>query len=194
VLKLISREDKSMFTSLKYRITAIAGALVIMAGFSLTLTSSPVYASNPVATIFTANNDAGTYGDINAWGGGPYVKFFVGTIGDTNSYFNLINAGSGYDAIQFIGDGSYSNDCVGDYGNLSGNADTGLVACPGSSQGAGWGTLMSATSCTDGQGNYGDYFYDKHWQGYLAPGSYSNGSKLYLNSTPTCWFESYIVF
>jgi hypothetical protein len=127
---------------------------------------------------------------LNAWGGGPYVNVYTGgdENGDTHQHFMVIDENgnqNGTAEIMFTGSGSWFGQCIGDYNNNSGLADTGLTGCgfPGDG-GAGWGTQMTwgTSGCPSGTA----WFHDNHWNGYLAPGN-GNGSHWYLNDqTKTC--------
>lgn len=115
---------------------------------------------------------------LNAWNGGPAVK--QNTLSAPNSSFTIIDNG-GYKNIEYQGSG-YTGWCVGDYGNNSSNASTGLVGGCGTSN-VGWGANFTLRDC----GATGYEFYNVHWGGWLAP-SGGVGSEFYLNSaTPYCF-------
>jgi hypothetical protein len=134
--------------------------------------------------------DNGGYACLNAWGGGPFVNAYTGgpETRDTNAEFTLIhNSATDYGEIEFIGDGSYSDDCIGDSNNNPDLADAGLVACGTASGNGGWGTNLAegTNGCPSGE----MYFFDSHWSGYLGPANnYVNGSQFFLNKpTPYCF-------
>jgi len=127
---------------------------------------------------------------LNAWNGGPSVRAYSVNVQNNNfdGYYDPNRPGAVY--LEFIGGGSYDFWCIGDYGNSSGNASTGLVNCPSGSNTGGWGANFvpegSSVGCTGG--TYG--FYNQHWGGYLAP-SGGNGSEFYLNSSAVYCFTIY---
>ena len=125
----------------------------------------------------------GGYACLNAWGGGPYVNVYRDgpETSDTHQDFVILdNEATGYYELAYVGSGGYSGECIGDYNNNSGLADTGLVACGTASGNQGWGTNMDwgTNGCPSGEA----WVYDYHWNGYLGPpNNYVNGSHFYLN-------------
>jgi hypothetical protein len=112
---------------------------------------------------------------LNAWSGGPYVNTYqIGAA--NNSFFAFYNSDTGYENIEFTGNGSYSFECVSDYGNSSTDARVGLSGdCQEDS--IAWGANFDEDSCGDG----GEAFYNVHWGGWLGPESLSKGVGFYLN-------------
>ena len=82
------------------------------------------------------------YACLNAWSGGPFVKTYTGgpETSDTNQYFTVFqnDAIGGYTEVGFIGDSSYSGDCIGDSNNNPNLANAGLVSCGTASGNEGW--------------------------------------------------------
>jgi hypothetical protein len=123
------------------------------------------------------------------------VKAYTGGLetSDTNAEFTVLhNPFTDYEEIVFIGDGSYSGDCIGDSNNNPNLADAGLVACGTASGNGGWGTNLAygTNGCPSGEA----YFFDSHWGGYLGPANVGvNGSQFYLNKpTPYCFSVAFL--
>jgi hypothetical protein len=92
--------------------------------------------------------------------------------------FDLQSDGLGDGLDQLLSDGS--GGCIGDYGNSSSNASTGLDSCPASGGNAGWGTKFYVGNCSNGIGS-GYTYVNYHWNAWLGPQSYSNNATEYLN-------------
>jgi hypothetical protein len=182
-------EGGDMFHKLGFRLNVVVAAF-LATGAVLAMSASPAYAYPQSLSWCNPDFDtSGTADCINEWGYGTSAKLYVSSSYQYSDWFSLIDAGSGYSALEITsGSGPYSGECLGDYGNSSSNASGGFDTCPGSGT-AGWGTLLTATSCTDGT-EYGYYLYDHRWGGYVTPSTFTNGAKIYLNSqTPTCWLN-----
>jgi len=163
-----------------YRIGAMAFAILLPIGVVLATGTTEASAATPYQYCDTLD-PSGVIACLNAWGGGPYVN--VEESNDQNiqnNRFYAIPEANGNYQIQFLGGGIYNGYCIGDAGDVSGNADTGLVVC-NTHTGAGWGTLFKDhSSLCPGSGLRA--FYNNHWGGYLGPvGGYVNGSHFYLN-------------
>ena len=160
-----------------YRIGAMVGAILLPIGAVLATGTTEASAATPPPYQYCVLPITGC---LNAWGGGPYVK--VETTSDPNiqnNRFQVFPVGNGNYQIVFVGGGRYNGDCIGDEGNVSGNATAGLVVC-NTHTAAGWGTIFRDRSnlCTTGYSAY----YNSHWKGYLGPvDGYVNGSNFYLN-------------
>jgi hypothetical protein len=88
----------------------------------------------------------------------------VAKLWGAENQFRILNEPGGYVQIQFANTNSqYNGYCIGDAGNLPGNADTGLVLCDNHSGQAGWGSVFQEKSCG---------FYNVHWGGYLGAASW----------------------
>lgn len=112
----------------------------------------------------------------NEWSNGPYVK----TYNQSNNHNNFAFIGYGdgvHLELQYTGPGAYNGQCVGDAGNVSGNANVSLTPCGANGSGAPWGGLFIDTPCTGG----GTEVHNTHWNGDLGPGGFSNGDSWYLN-------------
>jgi hypothetical protein len=119
---------------------------------------------------------------VKTYTGGPETS-------DTNQYFTVFqnDAIGGYTEVGFIGDSSYSGDCIGDSNNNPNLANAGLVSCGTASGNEGWGTkiVYGTTGCPSGE----YYLFGQHWDGYVGPpDGYVNGSDFFLNEpTPYCF-------
>ena len=119
---------------------------------------------------------------FNAWNGGPYVNVYTAR-GTAHNDFTL-----GYDStlgvyyLEYTGGGAWNGQCIGDASNDSGNYQTSLDPCPSGSNSGGWGTHFSANG---GCANGGLGFKNIHWNGYIWPVNYSNGSPFFLNGGNT---------
>lgn len=161
-----------------YRIGAMVGAILLPIGAVLATGATEALAATPYQYCELGASLA----CLNAWGGGPYVNVET-TSGLTiqNNRFEVFPVGNGNYQILFVGGGAYNGYCIGDAGNVPGNADTGLVVC-NTHTAAGWGTIFRDRSnlCTGGSGF--SAYYNSHWKGYLGPpAGYVNGSHFYLN-------------
>src|SRR5882672_10244729 len=128
-----------------------------------------------------AKNSFGTRGCLNAWNGGPWVRILAHT-GAANTYFSLIQDGTGNSYFKFTGPGVWNNHCIGDaYNDPNQEHLASLDPC-----GKGWGTYFNAYKSCD---NYtGWTFKNVHSGKFLSLGSFSNGANVYLDSsTQTCW-------
>jgi hypothetical protein len=63
---------------------------------------------------------------LNAWNGGPYVNAYTSGVAN-NDFLAFYNSDTGYENIEYTGNGAYSDECVSDYGNSSGDARAGLT-------------------------------------------------------------------
>jgi hypothetical protein len=165
-----------------YRIGALVGAILLPIGAVLVTGTTEAWAATPYQYC-TAGPDA-NLACLNAWGGGPYVNVEESNNPNIqNNRFQVLPEANGYYQIQFVGGGQYNNYCIGDAGNVPGNADTGLVVCNTIAGGAGWGTLFRDRSNLCGSTGYGPFaYYNSHWKGYLGPvDGFVNGSHFYLN-------------
>jgi hypothetical protein len=163
---------------MKARILAILGVLTLAMGFGIA-SGGAAFASTPnqYCTQFDAC--------LNAWNGGPYVNAYHENV--INNNFYVFKNSQGYWNIEYVGDGNYKNQCIGDYGNGSGDARAGLYGDCASGVIA-YGANFRLATCPDGLGYA---FEDVHWtDGWLTPNSNSAGSPFYLNSaTVTCYYD-----
>jgi hypothetical protein len=161
-----------------YRIGAMVSAILLP--ISAVLATGTTEASAATPYQYCDFLDGASPACLNAWSGGPFVN--VETTDNPNiqnNRFQVLSEANGNFQIQFVGGGQYNNYCIGDAGNLPGNADTGLVPC-NTHTGAGWGTLFKDHSNLCNPGSYA--YYNNHWGGYIGPvGGYVNGSHFYLN-------------
>jgi hypothetical protein len=176
---------KAGITILKARsVTVLAAVFFLLTG---AFTLVPATAAHAIAgdQFCWLNQDC-----LNAWSGGPAVK--VNTENSPHDKFTVINAagGGGYFNIEYVGTGSYTEHCIGDYGNNPSDAKTGLVGGCGTT-GIGWGGNFTSRTCGSGN-SAGLEFYDVHWGGWLSPSSAPDiGTYFYLNSaTPHCFVVS----
>jgi hypothetical protein len=172
-----------------YRLGALVGAILLPIGAVLAIGGPEASAAS--AQQFCYYDAGGHPACLNAWGGGPYVN--VEESNDPriqNNRFYVIPEANGNYQIQFLGGGIYNGYCIGDAGNVSGNADTGLVPC-NTHTGAGWGTLFKDHSnLCPGVGLHA--YYNNHWSGYIGPvGGYVNGSHFYLNKQALYCFAKF---
>jgi hypothetical protein len=164
-----------------YRIGAMVGAILLPIG--AVLATGATEASAATVSQYCDILDGPT-ACLNAWGGGPYVN--VEESNDPriqNNRFQVLPEANGNFQIQFLGGGQYNGYCIGDEGNVSGNATAGLVVC-NTHTGAGWGTIFRDRSnlCPGYPGSDEHAYYNSHWGGYIGPvGGYVNGSHFYLN-------------
>jgi len=174
-----------------YRIGALAGAILLPIGAVLATGTTEALAATSYQYCDVVDGD--TPACLNAWGGGPYVNVETTVNSENqNSQFQVLTEPNSYYQIEFVGNGS-SGSCVGDAGNVPGNADTGLVPCD-THTGAGWGSVFRETAnACNGNPNL-IAFYNLHWGGYLGmPAGYVNGSHFYLNkpaNKPYCFLQS----
>ena len=122
-----------------YRIGAMVGAILLPIG--AVLATGVTEASAATVSQYCDILDGPT-ACLNAWGGGPYVN--VEESNDPaiqNNRFQVLPEANGNFQIQFLGGGQYNGYCIGDEGNVSGNATAGLVVC-NTHTGAGWGTIF----------------------------------------------------
>lgn len=171
-------KEEPMFRRIRIKIAVIATAIVLPVGTLLAFGASPALADYSDTQICATVC-------VNAWYGGPAVNVYTAKGAVPNDEFAIHTLRNGNTYIQFVGGGPYSGQCVGDFNNNSGYADTGLDGCPSNSSGGGWGTNFKEISC----GNEGGLeFKNNHWGGYLAPGGNSNGDAFYLNvAKPYCF-------
>jgi hypothetical protein len=170
-----------------YRIGAMAFAILLPIGAVLATGTTEASAATPYQYCDQLD---GPIACLNAWGGGPYVNVEEdNNPAIQNNRFQVLPEANGYYQIQFVGGGTYNNYCIGDAGNVPGNADTGLVPC-NTHTGAGWGTLFRDRSNLCGGS---PAYYNSHWGGYIGPvGGYVNGSHFYLNKPNlVCFTEFY---
>jgi hypothetical protein len=165
----------------------MAGAILLPIGAVLATGTTEASAATPYqyCDYFTSSTPA----CLNAWGGGSYVNVET-TQNPTiqNNRFQVLSVGNGNFQIQFVGGGAYNGYCIGDAGNVSGNAVAGLVVC-NTHTGAGWGTIFRDRSNLCG-GN--PAYYDSHWGGYIGPvDGYVNGSHFYLNKPNLVCFATF---
>jgi hypothetical protein len=112
---------------------------------------------------------------LNAWNGGPYVNTYTSGVAN-NDFLAFLNSDTGYENIEYTGNGTYSDECVSDYGNSSGDARAGLDGYCQADQIA-WGANFQLESCGNGE----DAFYNVHWGGWLGPASLGDDAGFYLN-------------
>lgn len=173
---------------MRSKIAVVISALFLMLGLG-TLFSTGAMAGTG-STWCTAPTHENC---INAWNGGPYVKYYTaGGTGGSNSDFTVYLGGSlGNNVIlRFSGNSGWADGrhCIGDAGNDPNQADSSLDICDIGAGQFGWGTLFTAgySGCPSGY----EWFHNNHWNGYLGPGSSSNGSPMYLNKQgKTCFLE-----
>jgi hypothetical protein len=167
-----------MFHRIRAKIAVIATAIVLPMGTFLAFGASPALADFNDTQICASVC-------VNAWNGGPAVKTETSYGAEPNDEFNVDTLSNDNTYIEFIGGGPWSGDCVGDFDNDSGLADTALDQCPTISNGGGWGTNFKEMSCgSEG----GVEFKNNHWGGYLAPDGNSSGEFFYLNvASPYCF-------
>jgi hypothetical protein len=124
---------------------------------------------------------------LNAWNAGPSVRQYGPNV--ANDDFMAVvdpNRTSAFQ-LEFFGGGTYDGWCIGDYGDDSGNATTGLVGCASGSNTGGWGsnfTYAYGGGCPSGTVR----LYNQHWGGYVAPASGGDGAEWYLNTNTTYCF------
>jgi hypothetical protein len=98
------------------------------------------------------------------------------------------NFATGDKELKYTGNSGQLGLCIGDFGNSSSDASTGLVGCGNGGEGAGWGTNMqigTGSGCPSGQ----VWMFDTHWQGFLGPpNGWVNGSHMFLNKTQRICF------
>jgi len=128
---------------------------------------------------------------FNGWNGGPSVRQYAPNVtnNDFDGYYDPNRPGAVY--LQFIGGGPYTGWCIGDSGDGSGNATTGLVGCPSGNNTGGWGANFVPEGASVGclGGTYA--FYNQHWGGYVAPAAGGNGAEWYLNTPYVYCFSVY---
>jgi hypothetical protein len=112
---------------------------------------------------------------LNGWNGGPYVNAYTSGVAN-NDFVAFYNSDTGYENIEYTGNGTYSDECVSDYGNSSGDARAGLDGYCEANEIA-WGANFQLYNCGDGAAA----FKNVHWGGWLAPASLSDGAGFYLN-------------
>jgi hypothetical protein len=149
---------------------------------------------------------------INDWNGGTDIKSYAyngGAVGNNKfSIFQDLNecnhglttsscpwAGtpSGLPIVVFMleNGGTYNGYCIGDNGNSSTNASSGVVGCPSGSGTGGWGDNFIAVSpsiagCSSGY----SAFYNLHWNSSWSTlnvglgTANGNGDQIYNNSDP----------
>jgi hypothetical protein len=168
-----------------YRISALVGTILLPIAAVLAAGTSEASAATPAASAAPGGICAGV-SCLNAWNGGPYVNAYTGGTSNANDDFDVFQEPDGNVYIAFLpGSGiPWNGDCVGDAGNVSGNARVSLDPCGTNGQGAGWGTQFEwiqgngSNGCPSGS----SAFYNIHWGGYLGPQqSGVNGSPFYLN-------------
>ena len=147
-----------------YRIGAMAFAILLPIGVVLATGTTEASAATP-SQYCDILDPSGITACLNAWGGGPYVN--VEESNDPriqNNRFYVIPEANGNFQIQFLGGGQYNNYCIGDEGNVSGNAVAGLVPC-NTHTGAGWGTIFRDRSnlCPGYPGSDEHAYYNSHW-------------------------------
>jgi hypothetical protein len=175
---------KNEFLRLKYRITALAGAVLLLAAIPLSLTSSHVYAYTTYGwcTVVQGYNAC-----LNGWNNGPWVESYNSN--DTNnSFFNNNAAPNGYVELVYEGfsGGQWVGKCIGDAYNDEFNYNTSLDNCPTSPGGAGWGTNFKEYSCYQ-NGNPGYEFWNKNWNAYMEPEATANGYPFNLSGSASCF-------
>lgn len=150
---------------------------------------------------------------LNDWNGGASIKAYAynnGTIvnNKVGVFLNTYACNSGYTTTSCpwagtpagypvvvieVMNGKHNGWCIGDYGNSSTNASSGIVGCPSSgSPGGGWGdqfiltTFTGVSSCVNSNA-----FINIHWNpGGWSPsdvglgGVTGNGSQVYNNTDP----------
>ena len=170
-----------------YRISALAVAILLPIAVVLAAGTTEASAATSYQYCYVLD-PSGVPACLNAWGGGPFVNVETTVDAGPNSQFRVLPEANRKYQIEFVGDGD-NGMCIGDAGNLPGNADTGLVACNTHLGGAGWGTLFNEEN---GHCNTGLFaFLNQHWGGYLGPpAGYVNGSHFYLNKpNPVCFLQ-----
>jgi len=161
-----------------YRIGALVCAILLP--FGAVLATGIPQASAAGGAEYCTGPGGSDFWCLNAWNGGPFVNVFTGgPNGTPNNYFeDFCVVSTGICQIVDTGPNQSEGLCIGDAGNKSGNADTGLVGCTG------WGTNFREQRC-----GIGVSFYNVHWKGYLGPPDRPvNGSHWYLNKPgPWCF-------
>jgi hypothetical protein len=146
-------------------------------------------------TVGTGNRWCYGQAQINAWGGGPWVRSYNGCPGPSNGDFtNITLTPSTNHALKFTGGGSWDGHCIGDAYNDPSDARTSLDSCGTNGQGEGWGVDMVVGASPCPSGSY--WFRDVHWSGatsgYLGPvDNWTNGSNMYLNKQLAYCFKYY---
>lgn len=165
-----------MFRTIRTKIAVFATAIILPLGTLIAFGGGQALAAGYTAQLCV--NNGSTNACLNAWYGGPAVDVFTGMGAEPNDEFYVGTLSNGNSYLEFTGGGPYNGQCVGDFNNNSGYADTGLVQCPTNSNSGGWGTNFKIQSCSSGEGTA---FYNNHWGGYLVPGGFSNADAFYLN-------------
>jgi len=135
---------------------------------------------------FCGGNGAGC---LNAWNGGPWVNSYGNAhVGNDDFYsVSLSNGASTY--IMDSGVNVWGGKCIGDAYNQSGNPLASLDSCPGSSQGAGWGTIFKVVRGQYCTGNTVG-FLNRRWNDFLAPADgvgFVNGMHFTLKGSIHCF-------
>jgi hypothetical protein len=158
----------------KLAVVLITGALAALA---LVGAAVPSFASTGSGYQYDSN-----YGYANAWGGGPYIANYSSSA--VNNDFSIAPNGD-YDVLYLSNGGAYAGQCIGDYGNNSGEIYAALSPCTAGGTGGGtpWGANFAVQDC---DGTQGLAFYDEHWKDWLAPGGSGNGYNWVLNGSFSC--------
>jgi hypothetical protein len=170
-----------MLRFLRKRAVILAATLFLLPTGGIAL-AGPAHAQ-AFAYQFCANgNDC-----FNAWNGGPSVRQYGP--GVVNNDFDMISNPNRSFTVQLedLDGGAYDGWCIGDYGDNSGNATTGMVGCWSGSSSGGWGSNFTVDGdvCPDGE----FALYNQHWGGWVAPASGGDGAEWYLNTPDVTCFQ-----
>jgi len=160
---------------------------VIIAAVLFLLPIGGIVLAGPASAQGVTQWCEGSFGSVcfNAWNGGPSVRQY--SQGVVNNDFYSISDPNRPGTFQI--ESAVVDECIGDSGNNSGNATTGLVACWSGTSAGGWGSTFtySSSGCPSG------YFklINQHWGGYVAPADGPEGeigAEWYLNTNvPDCF-------
>lgn len=122
---------------------------------------------------------------LNAWDSTTQINAWNCDYSDNNFFTVITNQNqTQYSNIEFTGGGFGDGECIGNYGNTSGDERSGLVGgCGGS--GIGWGGNWGTQLCDS---NNGIEFWNAHSGGWLGPSGLVNGDAFYNNKPgPYCF-------
>lgn len=174
------------------RIWVILSACLLATGIGLAVTA-PGASATGYGNQWCYEASGGLQACLDAWGGGPRVNVEIYRNVSYDENFTLIwNSYYQADELELTNGGNYSGQCLGDYGNTSSSASSGLVSC-GFNGGAGWGALWYYSTPAGCPSNY-YVFQNIHWSqvfgkgAYLSPGSMSDGDHFYnTNNVGYCF-------